>query len=108
MRLYLSGAISAATDEGVAANKARMRAAEAALQSLGHSVICPLDNGLEPHAKWEEHMRADVRMMLAPDVEAVVLMDGWSNSEGAKEEERIARRFGIKTYAVVVLLSQQP
>lgn len=106
MRLYLSGPLSAATEEHVAANKARMRSAQAALEAAGHSVICPLDNGLEPHAKWEEHMRADVRMMLAPDVEGVALMDGWSNSEGAKEEERIAKRFGIKTYSVVVLLSQ--
>ena len=105
MRCYLSGPISAATDEAVAANKARMRAAEAALQSLGHSVVCPLDNGLHESAKWEEHMRADVRMMLAPDVEAVVLMDGWSNSDGAKEEERIARRFGMRTLAYAVVIS---
>lgn len=105
MRVYLSGAISAATDEGVAANKARMRAAEAALIAAGHSVVCPLDNGLPENAKWEEHMRVDVRMMLAPDVECVALMDGWSNSEGAKEEERIAKRFGMRCVALVVLLS---
>jgi len=106
MRCYLSGPISGPTEEHVAANKARMRAAQAALEAAGHSVICPLDNGLDEHAKWEEHMRVDVRMMLAPDVECVALMDGWSNSEGAKEEERIAKRFGMKTAAVVVLLSQ--
>lgn len=106
MRVYLSGAISAATAEGVEANKARMRAAEAALIAAGHSVVCPLDNGLEESAKWDEHMRADVRLMLAPDVDAVALMDGWTNSRGATEEERIARTFGMRTVPVVTLLSQ--
>lgn len=104
-KVYLSGPLSAPTDEAVLANKARMRAAESALIAAGHSVVCPLDNGLPPDSKWEEHMRVDVRMMLAPDVECVALMDGWTASEGAKEEERIARRFGIKCTALVVLLS---
>lgn len=105
MRVYLSGPISAATAEGVEANKARMRAAETALRASGHSVICPLDNGLQEAASWEEHMRADVRLMLAPDVDAVALMDGWTNSQGAQEEERIARRFGMRVVPLVVLLS---
>lgn len=65
-KTYISGPLSAATAEAKAANVARMRAAEAALHAAGIQTVCPLDNGLPPTATWEEHMRADIPMMLAP------------------------------------------
>ncbi len=105
-KVYLSGALSAATDEGLQANKARMRAAEAALIAAGYSVVCPLDNGRPENSKWEEHMRADVRLMLADDVDTVALMDGWHDSRGARIEAQLAKDLGLRVLPMVILLSQ--
>lgn len=101
-KVYLSGPLSAATEEGVQANKARMRAAEAALQAAGFTVVCPLDNGLPENAKWEEHMRADVRLMLADDVDTVALMDGWHDSRGARIEAQLAKDLGMRVLPIVI------
>lgn len=105
-KVYVSGPLSAATDEGLQANKQRMRAAQAALESSGYTVVCPLDNGLHESAKWEEHMRADIRLMLADDVDTVAMLDGWGDSRGACMEHDIARRLGLRVVSLVVLLSQ--
>lgn len=107
-KTYISGPLSAATDEAMQANKQRMRAAQAALEANGHTVVCPLDNGLHESAKWEEHMRADLRMMLADDVTTVAMLDGWGDSRGACMEHDIAKRLGLRVVSLVVLLSQQP
>lgn len=60
-KVYLSGPISAATEEGVQANKARMRSAEAALQAAGGSwtlypaEITALDDACFVHQVQLEH-----------------------------------------------------
>lgn len=103
MRVYTAGPLSAATEDAAAANKARMRAAEAALQACGHTVVCPLDNGLPESATWEDHMRADIPMMLTCDT--VALLDGWEGSRGAGIERRLAVDLGLRVLPLVVLLS---
>lgn len=105
-KVYVSGPLSAATEEGRLANRARMRAAQSALEAAGYTVVCPLDNGLAENAKWEEHMRVDIRLMLADDVDTVAMLDGWADSRGACIEHDLAKRLGLRVVALVILLSQ--
>lgn len=104
-KTYISGPLSAATAEAKAANVARMRAAEAALQAAGMQTVCPLDNGLPHTATWEEHMRADIPMMLAPGVDTVALLDGWADSRGARLEYDLAKRLGMRVAPLCILLA---
>lgn len=104
--VYISGPISAPDEATKAANIARFIAAEAELVSRGHRVVNPVKNGEPADAPWMRHMRVDLRMMLADDVDVVACLDGWGNSAGAQEEVRLAKVVGIKVVSMVVFLSQ--
>lgn len=103
-KVYTAGPLSAATEEQRQAFRDRMRAAEAALKAAGHEVVCPLDNGLHVDAKWDEHMRADIPLMLTCDT--VALLDGWADSRGARIEYQLAKDLGLRVVPLVILLSQ--
>lgn len=105
-RIYIAGPISAPTAEQVAENKARFTTAARELEAMGHSTVNPCDNGLPESSSWEDHMRADLRMMLAPDVHGVALLDGWSNSRGASMEFRIARDLGLDVQPLSIWLAR--
>lgn len=103
-KVYTAGPLSADTESQKQAFRDRMRAAEAALKATGHEVVCPLDNGLHVDAKWEEHMRADIPLMLTCDT--VALLDGWADSRGARIEYQLAKDLGLRVVPLVILLSQ--
>ncbi len=84
-KIYLSGAIS-----GRPIDEARQQFAEAEtkLQKWGFEVLNPFNNGLIETAPWGDHMKADIKMLLAAD--AVYMLDGWVDSKGARLENIIA------------------
>lgn len=103
-KTYISGPISAPTPEKRAANLAKFHEAEAALVALGHSVANPAKNGLPESAHWEEHMRADIKLLM--DCDTVALLDGWADSRGARIEYQLAKDLGLRVVPLVILLSQ--
>lgn len=91
MKVYISGPISGLLYEEVekAFNEAEIR-----LQEQGYEVVNPLNNGLPRESTWNEHMRADLKLLL--DCDAIYMLDGWLFSRGAQIEFRLAHNLGIK------------
>lgn len=94
--IYVSGAYRAPTDEGVEENIARARAVAINLWKTGWAVICPHANS--------SHMPVDTATMLEGDMEilkrcdAIYLLYGWGESEGAKSEYSQAVKAGLEIY----------
>lgn len=89
-RVYISGAISGRLPEDVCEDFER---AEKQLKSLGWEVVNPLANGLTDAHTWEEHMRADLRLLL--DCDMIAMLPGWGQSRGACLELRVAKELGM-------------
>ena len=98
MQVYISGVISdggrlAAVDQ--ACNALAFIETEERLKALGHQPINPY--GLHPtigpcttRAQWCELMRRALAVLLTCD--AIVMLPGWEQSEGAVFEHGVARR----------------
>ncbi|MBS5907860.1 MAG: DUF4406 domain-containing protein [Dysgonomonas mossii] len=91
MKVYISGPITGLPYEEV--EKAFSKA-EASLKEQGHEVVNPLNNGLPRESTWNEHMRADLKLLL--DCDAIYMLNGWEYSKGASLEYDLAIDLGFK------------
>ncbi len=91
MKVYISGPITGLPYEEVekAFSKADLR-----LKEEGHEVVNPLKNGLPRESTWNEHMRADLKLLL--DCDAIYMLNGWEYSKGASLEYDLAIDLGFK------------
>ena len=80
-KIYISGPISGLPLETVYNNFTN---AEVNLLEKGYKVVNPFNNGLPTTATWEEHMRADLKLLL--DCDAIYMLEGWEKSRGARIE----------------------
>lgn len=89
-KIYLCGAISGL-------NPVRCRAlfqiAQNKIATNWRVVMNPFDNGLGDDASWEDHMRADIKMLMECD--AMYVVNDVTSSKGAKIELNLARALGI-------------
>ncbi len=93
---YIAGPYRAATPHGILQN---VRAAEAVAIKYwqkGYAVICPHKNsalfdGLLPDEIW---LSGYLAILAKCDV--CIMMTGWENSEGARQEHEFARAHGIE------------
>lgn len=90
--VYISGPMSGLP----ALNYPAFFAAEKVLETKYSKVLNParlrLDKGQEN--TWENWMRKAIVIMMEAD--SIVLLPGWENSKGAKEELRLAELLGMK------------
>lgn len=91
MKVYISGAISNRDPDEVRKDFERV---EKLLSSLGWEVVNPLANGLTDAHTWEEHMRADLHLLLECD--KVAMLPGWRESKGARLEVFVATELGME------------
>lgn len=84
-KIYISGPISGLPLETVYNNFTN---AEVNLLEKGYKVVNPFNNGLPTTATWEEHMRADLKLLL--DCDAIYMLEGWEKSRGARIEYALA------------------
>lgn len=84
-KIYISGPISGLPLETVYNNFTN---AEVNLLEKGYKVVNPFNNGLSTTATWEEHMRADLKLLL--DCDAIYMLEGWEKSRGARIEYALA------------------
>lgn len=91
MKVYISGAISGREPNEVRKEFERV---EKLLTSLGLEVVNPLANGLTDDHTWEEHMRADLHLLLECD--KVAVLPGWVESKGARLEVFVASELGME------------
>lgn len=90
MKVYISGKITGLPYEVV---EKKFYAAEMALKKLNHNPINPLKNGLGQSESWEKHMLRDIDLLINCD--AILMLDDWEDSKGARMERRIAEKCGI-------------
>lgn len=91
MRVYISGKITGEPMDQVIAKFAR---AEFELATKGYDPVNPLKNGLPQASSWEQHMKADVAMMM--DCDAIYMLPDWKFSSGATIEKRLAEDLKFK------------
>lgn len=89
MKVYISGPITGLPLETVYNNFTN---AEVRLLEQGYEVVNPLNNGLPRESTWNEHMRADLKLLL--DCDAIYLLKGYQNSKGAMIEYDLAIKLG--------------
>jgi hypothetical protein len=89
MRLYLAGPMRGVKDQ----NKPEFNRVTALLRTAGHVVYNPAEEE-EAGAGIRVWMEHDTRW-ICREAEAVALLDGWSNSRGARTEKALAEAIGI-------------
>lgn len=89
MRVYISGPMTGYP----LMNRVEFNRAEDALRIAGYDPINPSSNGLPDDALYDQHMRADLRMLLEAD--AVAVLPGWELSRGSQIETRLASDLGM-------------
>jgi hypothetical protein len=94
MKIYISGKITGLEHEVA---KMYFKVVEDKLRDAGHTPMNPME--LVPyHAenKYEDYMAEDVRILLA--CEAILMLENWRDSKGARIEHFIAHEFGLPIY----------
>ena len=89
-RVYLSGKMTGAPD----LNFPLFNAEAARIRALGYDVVNPVDLNPDPAAEWHQCMKNDIKALL--DCDAICLLPGWVDSQGAHLELNIAHRVGIQ------------
>ncbi len=72
------------------------------LRAAGFDVVSPVEICPDKGIEWAAAMRLDIPAMLECD--AVVLLDGWENSRGAKLEKHIAEALGMPCWPIGAVL----
>lgn len=83
-RVYISGPMTGLPMR----NREAFNEAEDWLRISGYEPINPSSNGLADSAAYDEHMRANLRMLLTAD--AVAVLPGWERSRSAQIATRLA------------------
>lgn len=68
-------------------------AAAVRLEKLGFEVANPADKGIVEGWSWADYLRYDLKILV--DCDAIFLLDGWEESEGANLEYHVAQRLGL-------------
>jgi hypothetical protein len=92
MKLYLSGPMTGIPEK----NKPEFDSCAKALREMGHEVVIPKPvKDCEPGTDiWDTVLRKDLIDMLG--CEAVITLDSWENSRGARLEVSIAIQVGMR------------
>ena len=94
MRIYISGKISG-LDIKVA--EGLFEQMENLLQQKGFIPVNPMKLvPYDPALTWEDYMVEDIRAIFA--CQAIVMLDNWHLSRGAKIEHAIAQQIGLEIY----------
>lgn len=98
MRVYVSGPMTGMPNLNFPAfNEAAQR-----LRLAGYTVINPVELNPDPATSWTQCMRNDIKALC--DCDAVALLPGWENSQGAHLEVHIGHRLGLRVSTVEKLL----
>lgn len=103
MRYYLSGPMTGLPSF----NYPYFNAVAERLRHDGLEVVNPAENfGGDENLPREHYMKKDVAHLL--DCQAIVLLDGWQNSRGARLEVELGRQIGLKTFRLTYDYELEP
>ena len=88
-KVYISGPMTGRPDHNID----EFNKAEDQLLKAGYEVLNPTSNGLADTAPYEDHMRADLRMLTMAD--ALAFLPDWERSRGARLEIEVAHLLNI-------------
>lgn len=88
MRIYISGPMTGLPN----LNKDKFNEMERVIKELGHEVINPAKLELPLSCSHDDYMSIDIPLVSLSD--AICMLEGWENSEGAKEEYMHACHIG--------------
>lgn len=91
MKLYICGPMSGYEDF----NRPAFYALEAHLTAKEYEVLNPARVG-DGAISWQANMRRAITLMMQAD--ALVVMDGWQKSRGARTEVYLARKLEMPIY----------
>jgi hypothetical protein len=96
--VYIAGPYRAKTTWGIECNIHRARQVGADVAQVGCMPLIPHGNtehfdGLQPDAFW---LAGTLELLRRSD--AVVVVDGWKNSEGAQKEVAAAHKLGLPVF----------
>lgn len=91
MKIYISGPITGKPN----LNREAFAQAAEAIRAAGHEAVNPheITAPLGDDAPWEEYMKIDIAALVTCD--AILLLEGWQGSKGARLENKIARKLKI-------------
>lgn len=89
MKVYISGKITGLPFEEVEGNFCN---AQNRLEEEGFEVVNPLNNGLLADDKWQNHMKADIKLLM--ECNTIYLLSNWKESRGATIERNLAVSLG--------------
>ena len=89
-RIYLAGPMSGLPEF----NYPAFNALAEQLRAQGHHVENPAENSEPPCQSWLGYMRLAVAQLATCD--AVVMLDGWEKSRGARVEYQLAVGMGLR------------
>ena len=97
MRIYISGLITNGGTMYPAVAAEYFKAMENALQEAGHVPVNPMEIApFNPDHQWEDYMIKDIAALFPCD--AIVLLENWHLSKGARIEHAIAQQMGIQIF----------
>lgn len=101
MLIYVAGKYSGNTRNEVNLNIDAAIKIAGRLWKMGHAVICPHANSAHfddvfPEVTWEQYIAGDLNMIAR--VDAMVMVPGWEESNGARTEWEYALQLDIPIY----------
>ena len=95
MKYYLSGAVSGDSDF-----RKKFNEAEKFLVEHNHKVVNPVKGEVDGK-EWSYYLKKDIKKLLGCD--AIILLNDWEKSKGARLEKHIAEELGYEVYEFDVL-----
>ena len=92
MKIYISGPISGLPK----GNREAFEHAAELIRANGHDPVNPHKVCAHITGSWLDYMRADIKALM--DADAILLIDGWSDSRGAVVELQIAAMLGLRVF----------
>lgn len=92
MTIYVSGAMTGIENY----NHPRFNAAAARLRAAGMDVTNPAEYPFVDGWEWADYMKRDIILLMQCD--SIYMLEGWSDSNGARIERKLAMDLGFKVY----------
>lgn len=97
---YIAGPYRSTSASGIMTNIRNAEKIAIEFWRKGYAVLCPHKNsaffdGLAPDSVWLEGDLEFIRRLI-PGTDVIIMVPGWTESEGAKAERELAMSLGIE------------